>query len=145
MTIRAIISQAEAKAQGLKRYFTGIPCRRGHVDERRVSNLSCVVCTSYPERSETRKAQARSYNKKRRSKRKIAVAELKTACANCGFDHPAALHFHHKEHKKLKISGIFNKISNISVVKAELAKCIVLCANCHAIEHWDQAQSKGAA
>ena len=28
-----IISHAEAKAQGLKRYFTGKPCKHGHVAE----------------------------------------------------------------------------------------------------------------
>lgn len=44
MTIRAIISRAEAKARGLKRYFTGIPCLRGHVDERLTGCGHCVVC-----------------------------------------------------------------------------------------------------
>ncbi len=29
---------------GLKRYFTGQPCARGHVSERLVSNLGCLVC-----------------------------------------------------------------------------------------------------
>jgi hypothetical protein len=31
-----IISRKEAKAAGLTRYFTGKPCKRGHVVERRV-------------------------------------------------------------------------------------------------------------
>jgi len=38
-----IISRAEARAQGLKRYFTGKPCKRGHVAERFVSG-ECVPC-----------------------------------------------------------------------------------------------------
>lgn len=39
-----IISRAEAKAQGLKRYFDGVPCKHGHVVGRRVSDTSCVEC-----------------------------------------------------------------------------------------------------
>jgi hypothetical protein len=39
-----IISRAEAKAKGLKRYFTGKPCKHGHVAERQVFNATCVEC-----------------------------------------------------------------------------------------------------
>ena len=40
-----IVSLAHAKAQGLSRYFTGLPCGNGHVAERLVSNRSCLHCT----------------------------------------------------------------------------------------------------
>ena len=39
-----VISRADAKAAGLKRYFTGAPCKHGHVVERLVGNCSCVEC-----------------------------------------------------------------------------------------------------
>lgn len=39
-----IISRSDAKAQGLKRYFTGECCKRGHVAERSVAGCSCVLC-----------------------------------------------------------------------------------------------------
>lgn len=39
-----IITRAQARAQGLKRYFTGLPCSRGHVAERQVCNLTCLEC-----------------------------------------------------------------------------------------------------
>jgi 5-methylcytosine-specific restriction endonuclease McrA len=39
-----IMTRAEAKTAGLKRYFTGAPCKRGHVAERLVSNGGCFVC-----------------------------------------------------------------------------------------------------
>lgn len=39
-----IISRIDARAQGLKRYFTGRPCKRGHIVERHVSNLTCMEC-----------------------------------------------------------------------------------------------------
>src|SRR5690606_28784629 len=39
-----IILRPEARARGLKRYFTGKPCKRGHVSERLVSSKACVQC-----------------------------------------------------------------------------------------------------
>ncbi|MDT9046433.1 hypothetical protein RSW36_25115 [Escherichia coli] len=44
MTTPEIISRAEAKARGLKRFFTGKPCKRGHVAERAVGNKDCAAC-----------------------------------------------------------------------------------------------------
>lgn len=40
-----IISRAEAKAKGLTRFFTGTPCRYGHVTERQVSSAHCLQCS----------------------------------------------------------------------------------------------------
>lgn len=40
-----IIRCRDARAQGLKRYYTGKPCKRGHVAERHV-NGGCVVCAN---------------------------------------------------------------------------------------------------
>lgn len=38
--------RSAAKAGGATRYFTGIPCKFGHVSERHVSNGQCVQCTA---------------------------------------------------------------------------------------------------
>lgn len=40
------ISCAQAIKLGLSRYFTGRPCKRGHIAERRVSGRCCVICSS---------------------------------------------------------------------------------------------------
>lgn len=40
-----LISREEAREKGLKRYFTGEPCKRGHLAERYVSTGRCVPCT----------------------------------------------------------------------------------------------------
>lgn len=39
-----LVSREEAKAQGLKRYFTGKLCPHGHISERRTSNWKCIEC-----------------------------------------------------------------------------------------------------
>lgn len=59
-------------------------------------------------------------------------------CSRCGFDHPAALDFHHKnnESKEFNISKQYhgNPYMKEEILK-EIEKCEVLCANCHRIEH----------
>ena len=39
-----IISRKEAKAKGLKRYFTGKECKNHHISERQISSGSCLKC-----------------------------------------------------------------------------------------------------
>src|SRR5579864_6030105 len=38
------ITRTDAKALGLIRYFTGQPCKRGHIAERQTSNTACIEC-----------------------------------------------------------------------------------------------------
>ena len=40
----SVVTRDDAKAQGLKYYFTGITCIRGHIDVRFTSNTSCKTC-----------------------------------------------------------------------------------------------------
>jgi hypothetical protein len=39
-----VISKEEAKQQGLKYFFTGVPCGRGHISERRTKTGTCIQC-----------------------------------------------------------------------------------------------------
>lgn len=48
-----IISRSEAKALGLKRYFTGLLCPSGHVAERTTTDGSCVACRSVAKKAKT--------------------------------------------------------------------------------------------
>lgn len=41
-----LVSLDEARKQGLTHYFTGRPCKYGHVEKRQVSNRGCVRCLS---------------------------------------------------------------------------------------------------
>jgi hypothetical protein len=45
MTNFTIISRAEAKLQGLKHYYTGKPCKNGHITKKLVSSTTCCECT----------------------------------------------------------------------------------------------------
>ncbi|MCK5021019.1 MAG: hypothetical protein KAS32_28670 [Candidatus Peribacteraceae bacterium] len=39
-----VISLKQAKSEGMKKYFTGKPCKHNHISERRVGNRSCIEC-----------------------------------------------------------------------------------------------------
>ncbi|RWZ87313.1 MAG: hypothetical protein EO766_12370 [Hydrotalea sp. AMD] len=39
-----IISRKEAREQGLIRYFTGVPCKHGHMSEKLTSSATCLEC-----------------------------------------------------------------------------------------------------
>lgn len=45
MSGQTVISREDAKAQGLRRYFTGEPCPKNHIAERSVANNACRLCT----------------------------------------------------------------------------------------------------
>lgn len=46
-----LITRAEAKREGLTRYFTGDPCIRGHIAERHTANGDCNVCACAKKRA----------------------------------------------------------------------------------------------
>lgn len=84
-----------------------------------------------------------NYRKKTRALKKKAVAYKGGKCAGCGFDdlsRPEVFDFHHIDPLS-KTAGISQLISNLKkweVVRAELDKCILLCANCHRTLHREQ-------
>jgi hypothetical protein len=65
--------------------------------------------------------------------------KLTLKCTKCGFNHPAALDFHHVDPSK-KENIISNLVSNgrFAAAMEELQKCIVLCANCHRVHHHNE-------
>lgn len=58
---RLIITRKAAKAFGQKFYYTGKPCKRGHVCERWVSGCDCVECEKT--RREANRERCASYKK----------------------------------------------------------------------------------
>lgn len=42
--LKTIVTLAQARNEGLTRYFTGSPCPHGHIAERRVKNSACAGC-----------------------------------------------------------------------------------------------------
>jgi len=140
-----IISRKEAKEQGLKRYYTGVLCPKGHDAMKLVSNYTCVKCTkekallweknnqektqNYKNSwvtknkdkvlSNTRKYQA---NKKQRLPRWVDEEELwllKEAYTLCKFRTEVTGIKHHVDHivplQGKNVSGL-HTINNIQII-----------------------------
>lgn len=100
---------------------------------------SCNVCgNKFKDYQDKGRARCGSCNTKiRRYRAKAAAIKyLGGKCENCRWQgNQAALQFHHTdlEKKDFTIGNVANK--KWEFIKNELEKCILLCANCHAIKH----------
>ena len=90
------------------------------------------------------KRLARMYERKRAIHDYIQNMKNQLHCVDCGQRHPATLHFHHlnSEDKVFSISYAANRGFSLDRIKKEIGKCIVLCANCHAIRHYNMRNQK---
>ncbi len=93
--------------------------------------LSCPACVS----------------RKIRERNKSYVREVREqgSCVVCGIADPVVLQFHHVDpttkwrgtrHRGTPngaagVSGLLGKVTGINKLKAEIAKCVLVCANCH--------------
>lgn len=66
----------------------------------------------------------------------LRQTKLASGCARCGYrDNVAALQLHHRD-PATKIRGALSAHTSRPRLEREIAKCDVLCANCHAVEHY---------
>lgn len=80
------------------------------------------------------RCRANSVGEWRRRAKQTLLDEAGGACVLCGFSGvPAALHFHHVDpaQKRFGIGGR-GLARSLSSLREEVAKCVLLCANCHA-------------
>ena len=86
------------------------------------------------------KKQHNSYMKKYYHKKKSFITKYKEGleCQQCGEAHPVCLDFHHRNPEEKKF-GIGDAIvaKGIEQLIDEIAKCDVLCSNCHRKLHYD--------
>ncbi len=71
----------------------------------------------------------------------LAYSFKSAPCADCGTQYPPQImHFHHvgPEPKLRDIAGLIRRYVTQEVLRAEIAKCVVLCPNCHALRHLRQ-------
>lgn len=56
-----IVKRSDAKSAGLKRYFTGRPCSKGHSAERTVCDHACVECSRRKSAAASKKPDRMAY------------------------------------------------------------------------------------
>jgi transposase len=81
------------------------------------------------------RCNAAAVTERRRRVKELLVAEAGGRCAICGFDaYAGALQFHHRNPaaKAFEVSrqGVTRSLARL---RSEAAKCVLLCANCHAM------------
>jgi transposase len=105
-------TQLECRKHGLTRHVSVASERR----------LRCATC------------RAEAVSRRRRKVKEILVAEAGGKCTLCGYArHSAALQFHHLDPATKSFGlGVRGITRSIETLRAEAAKCVLLCANCHA-------------
>lgn len=82
-------------------------------------------------------------DKKRQLKAEWVEFKASLACSKCGFNHPAALDFHHEDpSQKDREVSYYLKNGQFAKAYEEIKKCIILCANCHRVHHHQEKQEK---
>ena len=81
------------------------------------------------------KCNIAAVTERRRHVKRQLVEEAGGRCRICGFDeHQSALQFHHRDPSQklfhLSHNGVTRRISRM---RTEAGKCVLLCANCHAL------------
>lgn len=104
---------------------------------------TCVICgKSYEYNHKSTKGHTKTkcnsclVNIRRFKFKQKCLAYKGGKCEDCGYDKCSrALTFHHLDPKEKDFSISGNHARRWDSVVAELDKCILLCANCHAEEH----------
>lgn len=131
-----IILRSTAKHLGLKRYFTALPCPKGHICERLVSNHGCIQCRKDESCSEKGKA----YNKAYRGEHKERLASYHVAYRSTRRDIASArsclwakenheLSAQHSRNRRARLctaEGSHTAFDISRIIKAQKNKC----ANC---------------
>lgn len=149
-----IITRKEALEWGLTKYFTGIPCKHGHVAERTIRG-SCTECRKEWQRSTQGKKYMKTYlsgyNKTKqgrkisrkatadhRERRRQFLFDLKKkmSCVYCGESNPLCLDLDHTDRssKSGTPAQMVTSGTNWTNVLDEIEKCQPVCRNCHNIK-----------
>lgn len=85
------------------------------------------------------KTRYQESTKRKRLRNQQFIADYKStrSCSSCPENHPACLVFHHTSNDKEGAIADVIYDWGLERLKAEVAKCILLCSNCHAKLHYN--------
>jgi hypothetical protein len=75
--------------------------------------------------------------RQKENKEYLERARSNGKCVDCGESNPLLLQFHHRDGKEKYVIGMYTRWS-LNRLKEEIAKCDILCANCHIIRHHNE-------
>jgi transcription elongation factor Elf1 len=83
------------------------------------------------------------YNKQQFKKR-LSEIKKSSGCLDCGESNPIVLDFDHLKDKKYNVSRMIHDGFSWAAIKKEIAKCEVVCANCHRIRTHNRLTDKAS-
>lgn len=109
----------------------GVWCRKCHSAYNREKRLRPGEAERQLDRQNALRASKRAW---------LDEFKARVGCKRCGETHPGCLEFHHlnPDLKEATLSFLAGNNASQRILEAEVAKCEVVCANCHRIEHWEQ-------
>ena len=126
-----------AKLEGCHRTTVGKLKIKFSLKTEKIKYTHCKLCDNEIQNNEKNRSRCMSCNTRiRRYRTKAAAVEYKGGCCNrCNWVGPiSAYDFHHiDDNKEFGIGSAANK--SWEVIKKEIDKCELLCANCHRAEH----------
>lgn len=99
---------------------------------------------AYYERTKARRIELNRINQER-YKQQWHDFKASLSCAHCGASHPAIIDFHHinkDDPDKIHVNKLIKDRCYAQAYKEVQEKCIVLCANCHRIHHYEEHKNK---
>lgn len=119
---------------------------QGYTYNQIVAELGCSKGTVAYHCGNSQKAKTIDRQRSRRTKRRIHIQEIKASatCMDCGEDYPYyVLEFDHRPDEiKLFNISMYGQYT-LEDVKKEIAKCDIVCANCHKIRTWQRMVKTG--
>ncbi len=120
------------------RSITHFPKSRRAIDGRMERCLSCRQARSERQRkasNEKPNPQRRRYQT--RNAQIIAAYKSRASCSICGESRTPCLEFHHRDPmtKRYDVSTMGSFTYSAETIHAEIAKCVIVCANCHRLVH----------
>ena len=93
--------------------------------------------TSHTRRLFKERAWRRSRGSSETGKRRYILKQKEDGeCSECGEDRTVTLVFHHEDPDEKEFSLAKPAGHSLEQVKEEINKCVLLCANCHMVEHY---------
>ena len=134
-SVRHWLARYEMKTQPARYALRGGPKPSAIFRECPLHGWSEYVRTGAVGRYRCGRCNSESVAARRRRIKELLVAEAGGACRLCGFDsYVGALQFHHREPSRkafaLSRQGVTRSVAS---ARAEARKCVLLCANCHAM------------
>jgi hypothetical protein len=94
--------------------------------------MTHLYALANPEKQKQYRQKAHLQAQKRN--KEIVIAAKQKPCVDCGKSYPSfVMDFHHRTDKQFQIGKYSSIAPSAKRLRAEIAKCDVICANCHRI------------